>query len=340
MGRPMSLNLKMTSYLVSQMIRRKERFPMTLMLEPLELCNLACEGCGRIREYDFLKHQFMSVEQCLSVANECGAPIVSIAGGEPTIHPQIDQIVKGIIKQGRFVYMCTNGLLMERTMKKIPPQKQFSFVVHVDGLRETHDRSVCREGVFDKAIAGIKLAVERGYRVCTNTTIYKFTAPDEIADLFEFLTGLGIEGHIVSPAYDYEAVGPTDIFMARQDAISVFHAIYEKTSSRNVRYYNNPLYLDFIRGLRDYQCAAWSNPTYTLQGWRRPCYMLAESHAQSFIELMEETDWDSYGYGRNPKCSNCMMHCGYEARTVVEAFKRPKDLWAMVKGGALMGVSS
>lgn len=330
MSRPMGLNMSVAKYLLKQKLLRTDKFPMTLMLEPLELCNLECVGCGRIREYAPLFHKKLSVEECLNVAEEAGCPIVSIPGGEPLIHPQIADIVDGLIQQGRYIYLCTNGLLMERGMKKIPPNKQFSFVVHLDGMRDLHDWSVNRPGVWDKAVANMKLALERGYRVCTNTTIYKDSKPENIIELLRFLTDeIKVEGCIISPAYDYQAV-TNNVFLPREQAIKVFQQVYDNVGK--VKWYNNPLFLDFLRGQRNYRCTAWSSPTYTVAGWRSPCYMLADRHTGSFQELLDTTDWEKYGTGRDPRCANCMMHCGYEASTITEAFRHPTQLFDMMKG--------
>jgi hopanoid biosynthesis associated radical SAM protein HpnH len=332
MSRPMSLNMTVAKYLLKKKLLRQDRFPLTLMLEPLELCNLECVGCGRIREYAAVFHKKLSVEECLRVANEADCPIVSIPGGEPLIHSQIHEIVAGLIAQGRYIYLCTNGLLMERAMSKIQPNKQFAFVVHLDGMRDLHDWSVNRPGVWDKAVKGMRLALERGYRVCTNTTIYKDSKPEAVIELLRFLTDeLQIEGCIVSPAYDYQAV-TNQVFLPREQAIEVFKQVYD--GAGKVRWYNNPLYLAFLRGEREYRCTAWSNPTYTVSGWRSPCYLLADKHTETFQELMESTEWEKYGTGRDPRCANCMVHCGYESTTILEAMRHPTQLVDMMKGMA------
>jgi hopanoid biosynthesis associated radical SAM protein HpnH len=334
MTRPLSMDLTIAGYLMKQKLLRHDKFPMTLFLEPLELCNLECVGCGRIREYAAVFHKKLSVEECLRVADEVGAPIVTIPGGEPLIHPKIDKIVAGLIDQGRFVYLCSNGLLMPRSFKKIKPHKQFCYVVHLDGMREIHDWSVSRAGVFDKAVAAMREAIRLGYRVCTNTTIYKDSNPDDLVTLFEFLTEENIEGCIVSPGYDYQAV-TENVFLPRDKAIEVFRQVYDRAKAQKVKFYNNPLFLEFLRGERDYpRCAAWSSPTYTVSGWRSPCYLLADKHTQTFAELMTETDWEKYGTGRDPRCANCMMHCGYETATIVEAMKHPSQMVHMLRGMA------
>jgi hopanoid biosynthesis associated radical SAM protein HpnH len=331
--RPRSLELAMASYLVKKrLIKREGRFPVTLMLEPLEICNLACHGCGRIREYDHVFHKRMPVEECLRVAEEAGAPIVNIPGGEPMIHKQIDEIVNGITAQGRFVYMCTNGILMHRAFGKIPPSTRSAFVVPLAGMEEVHDRAVDRKGVFRTATESMREAIRRGYRVCTNTTIYRGTPATEYVELFMFLKEMGVEGCITSPGYDYESVThDREQFLARSEAQELYSEVHDLCDPLDVPFYNNPLFHEFLQGKREYRCTAWAMPTYTVEGWRSPCYMLADRHVASLKELYEGTDWEAYGTGRDPRCANCLMHCGYEASTILEAFKRPRDLVALAK---------
>jgi hopanoid biosynthesis associated radical SAM protein HpnH len=332
--RPVALELGMATYLIKKrLIQRSELFPFTLMLEPLELCNLACHGCGRIREYDDVFHLRLSVEECLRVADEAGAPIVNIPGGEPLIHKQIDEIVNGITAQGRFVYLCTNGLLMDRAFGRILPSNRFAFVVHIDGMRGVHDHAVDREGVFEKATARMREAIELGYRVCTNTTIFRGTPAEEYVELFRFLKEMGVEGCITSPGYDYESVThDRDQFLARTDAQRLYSEVHERCDHLDIPFYNNPLFHEFLQGKRSYRCSAWSMPTYTVKGWRSPCYLLADAHVGSLKELYEGTDWEAYGTDRDPRCANCLMHCGYEATTILEAFKSPKDLLTLARG--------
>jgi hopanoid biosynthesis associated radical SAM protein HpnH len=331
----------MATYFLKQKVKQVDKFPVTLFIEPLELCNLECEGCGRIREYADVMHMKLSVEDCLRVANEVDAPIVTIPGGEPLIHPQIGEIVQGIIDQGRFVYMCTNGILLERKLSQFKPSDQFAIVVHMDGMREQHDKAVCRPGVWDKAVSAMRAAIDQGFRVCTNTTIYRESDPEGTAELFRFLTDdIGVEGCIVAPGYDFEDAakgfdgGRTmdDVFLPRAEAQKAFRDIRARAGM--ARFYNNPLYLDFLEGKREYQCAAWTSPTYTVRGWRTPCYLLADNHLESYKALLQDTNWDAYGFGRDPRCTNCMMHCGYESATLLEAFKHPRDLMKLVAMGA------
>ena len=303
------------------------------MLEPLEACNLACEGCGRIREYEAVIDRMLTVEQCMQAVEDSGAPIVSIAGGEPTMHPQIDEIVERIVATKRFVYMCTNALLMERVMKSIPTSKYFCFVVHMDGMEEAHDRSVYRKGVFKIAVRAMKAALEKGYRVTTNTTIFNGVDEDDMIEMFKMLTDMGVEGCMVSPGYQFDSVPNQELFISRRKAREVFTRILDP--KHGIRFYNNPLYLDFLRGEREYQCTAWSNPTYTVSGWREPCYLLGDRHTEQFDELMSDELWERYGVGKDPRCANCLMHCGFESASIYDAFVNPAAAAKMVVGGAV-----
>jgi len=334
-GRPCGLSISLAWYLIKNKLLGRKKFPLAMILEPLEKCNLACEGCGRIREYETVMDRMMTVEDCLAAAGECDAPVVSISGGEPLLHPDINAIVEGIVRQRRFVYLCTNGLLMKQALKVLSPSRYFAFVVHVDGLRETHDRTVARRGVYDVAIGAIEMARREGFRVCTNTTLYKGTHPEEFHTLFALLTGMGVEGIMVSPAFQYQEQDK-DIFLARQEAVIFFRDVLEGCSY-DTRFYNNPLYLDFLRGKRQYQCRQWAMPTRTPLGWRQPCYLIADQHVASFDELMETTAWDSYGFGRDPRCATCMMHCGYEASTIFEAMEKPRVALEMATRSLLLG---
>lgn len=332
MGRPIELSLRLMSYLTKNIIMRK-RFPIVTMLEPTEACNLSCEGCGRVREYKSIFDKKLSVEGSIAAAEESGAPIVSIAGGEPLLHPQIDQITDELIKRGYFIYLCTNGLLLESSLKRFKPSKHLCWVVHLDGMEESHDRGAGRKGVYKAARLGIVKAKAMGFRVCTNTTIYKGSDVADLHRLFQMLCDIGVEGLMVSPAYAYQAVPEQEIFLQRQESIAVFRKILDpgKVQPTRFRFYNNPLYLDFLRGIRDYQCAAWTTPTYTPSGWRKPCYALADSHVESVKELMENSLWERYGVGRDPRCANCMMHSGFESASLLHAVYHPTELWAMIK---------
>lgn len=335
-SRPLRLSLKLAWYLARQKLRRRTQFPLTMILEPLEACNLTCTGCGRIREYEPILDKRLSVEECLRAVQDCGAPVVSIAGGEPLMHPQIGEIVDAIIGQKRFVYLCTNALLYKKAMKVIKPSPYFAFVVHLDGLEKTHDTAVERKGVYEVAIRAIREFLAAGYRVCTNTTLFNGTRPEEYHQLFAMLDEMGVEGMMVAPGFQYKEVAHHNIFFQREEACAFFREVFEGCRA-GLRFYNNPLYLDFLMGKREYECTQWATPTFTPAGWRRPCYLLADGHTQTFAELMETTDWKAYGFGRDPRCATCMMHCGYEGSAIEEAMRSPRAMaelaWRSLRPG-------
>ena len=333
--RPMELALRLFTYMVKRRLRGRKRFPLVTMLEPLEACNLTCDGCGRIREYEPVIHRVLSLEQCLRAVEDSGAPIVSIAGGEPTMYTQLPELIAELVRRKTFVYCCTNGLLLERMMHRIPPSKYLCWVIHLDGMEEQHDISVARQGVWRVAMQAAKKALEAGYRVCSNTTLFTGSNPEDLHQLFELVTDMDFEGIMVSGGYDYEAAPDQQLFLSRQQSIEVFQKVLADEEIRRFRFYNNPLYLDFLRGKRWYQCTAWSNPTYTILGWRKPCYPLAdEGHTQDINELFEDDLWERYGVGKNPKCANCTMHCGFESATIFGAMKDPGAMASLVKGMA------
>ncbi len=333
MARPLELALRLAWYITKKKVAGARRFPLVTMLEPLEKCNLACEGCGRIREYEPVIDRMLTVDQCIAAVEDSGAPVVTIAGGEPTLHPRIDEIVRRIIERKRFVYMCTNALLMERVMKDIPPSKYFCFVVHLDGMEDAHDRSVYRKGVFKIAVRAIRAALDQGYRVTTNTTVFNGCDEDDLIEMFTMLTEMGVEGCNVSPGYKFESVPNQELFISRQKARRIFSNVLDP--KRKLRFYNNPLYLDFLRGSREYQCSAWSNPTYTTMGWREPCYLLGDRHTQNVGDLYSDELWERYGIGKDPRCANCMMHCGFESASIFEALGKPRDMVKLVREGAV-----
>ncbi len=332
--RPIELSFRLALYLLKNRLAGRKRFPLVTMLEPLEMCNLACAGCGRIREYQPVIDKMMPVDVALDAVKESGAPIVSIAGGEPTIHPKIDEIINRLIEQKYFVYCCTNGLLLDRMLPKIPPSKYFCWVIHMDGMEEKHDESVARKGVFKKAVQGMELALSQGYRVCTNTTIFKNSDVEDLWEMFRLVNEIGVEGSMISPGYDFEDAPDRDLFLTRQESRNIFKKLLDPTRTGGMKFYNNPLYLNFLQGDREYQCTAWSNPTYTVLGWRKPCYPLADEHVQDVNELYEAGLWQKYGVGNDPRCANCMMHCGFESATIFQAVSSPKDWATLIKSGA------
>ena len=332
--RPIELSLRLAVYLLKKRLTGRKRFPLVTMLEPLEMCNLACVGCGRIREYQPVIDRMMPVDVALNAVKESGAPIVSIAGGEPTIHPKIDEIINRLIEDKYFVYCCTNGLLLDKMLTKIPPSKYLCWVVHMDGMEEMHDESVARKGVFKKAVQVMELALSQGYRVCTNTTIFKNSDVEDLWEMFRLVKDIGVEGSMISPGYDFEDAPIQDMFLNRQESRNIFKKLLDPTKTQGMKFYNNPLYLNFLQGEREYQCTAWSNPTYTVLGWRKPCYPLADEHVHDVDEVYEADLWQKYGVGNDPRCANCMMHCGFESATIFKAISTPKDWATLIKSGA------
>ncbi len=326
MGIPLLQKYRVGSYILKQKIQGNKRYPLVLMLEPLFQCNLACAGCGKIDYPDETLRRRMSVQDCLAAVDECGAPVVSIAGGEPLIHKEMPQIVEGIIKRKKFVYLCTNALLLEDKMDDYRPSPYFTFSIHLDGNKERHDTSVCREGVYDKVIPVIQEALKRGFRVTVNCTLFQNETAEEVAEFFDTVTELGIEGINVSPGFSYEHAPRQDVFLQRSVSKRLFRSIFQEGKKRKQpwRFNHSSLYLDFLAGNQNYQCTAWGNPTRNLFGWQRPCYLLVdEGYATSFRQLMEETNWDKYGVGNNPKCANCMAHCGFEPTAINDTFAHP-----------------
>lgn len=325
---PWQLSLSLGKYLARNKLQGRKRFPMVLMLEPSFRCNLACAGCGRIREYKDILDQSLTVDECLAAVDESGAPVVSITGGEPLIHPDIDKIVSGIIARKKFVHLCTNGLLLEDSLNKFKPSPYICFVLHMDSLAETHDQIAGRQGVFNTAFAGMRAAKAAGFQIRTNTTIYKRSDHNEIEELFNSLSQIPVNGLMISPAFNYEAVDGDD-FLSRREFIDIFQPIYNLR--KRFRFYNTPLYLEFLAGKRDYQCTPWSTPTRNPMGWKRPCYLITDGHYDSFKELMEDTPWENYGIGKDPRCANCMVHCGFEASAIDKAGRSVTDMWKIIK---------
>jgi len=296
------------------------------MLEPLFQCNLACAGCGKITYPDAILRKRISVDAALKAVDECDAPVVSIPGGEPLIHKELPQIVTGIIERKKFVYLCTNALLLDKRMQDYEPSPYLTLSIHLDGMRDRHDESVCREGVFDTAVAVIRKALDKGFRVTVNCTLFDGEQPEEVADFFDYAMDLGVEGITASPGYSYERAPNQEVFLGRKKSKKLFRGIFSAGKKRGSKWRLNhsPMYLDFLAGNQTFQCSPWSNPTFNVFGWQKPCYLLVdEGHAKSFQDLMENTDWDSYGVGRNPKCANCMAHCGFEGTAVDATFTNP-----------------
>lgn len=288
----------------------KKRFPLVLMLEPLHACNLTCTGCGRIREYEDSITERIPLEECLAAVDECGAPIVSLCGGEPLMYPEIGELAASILERKKHIYLCTNGMFITKRLSEFKPHGRFFFNVHLDGLKETHDMAVEREGVFEEAVEGIRAAKAAGFMVCTNTTVYRETDMAEIEELFDYLRQFDIDGHMLSPAYPYSAVDANEIFLTRQEVNEKFKSVDKLFAKYKLN--SSPTYLKYLKGERDLPCTAWGNPTYNVRGWKGPCYLITDAHWESFEDLMSQTPWENYGRGNDSRCDDCMVHCGFE----------------------------
>ena len=334
MGIPLLQKLHVGSYLIRQNLSGRKRYPLVLMLEPLFRCNLACAGCGKIDYPDEILNQRISVEDALQAVDECGAPVVSIAGGEPLLHKELPTIVKGIIARKKFVYLCTNALLMEKRMKDYEPSPYFVWSVHLDGDKEDHDKSVCQAGTYDRAVSAIKAAKARGFRCNINCTLFNNADPERMAKFFDEVMAMGVDGITVSPGYAYERAPDQQHFLNRQTTKQLFRDIFKRgNGGKKWSFSQSGLFLDFLAGNQTYHCTPWGNPTRTVFGWQKPCYLVGEGYAKTFKELMETTDWDSYGVGNYEKCADCMVHSGFEATAVQDTFKHPiKALVSTMKG--------
>jgi hopanoid biosynthesis associated radical SAM protein HpnH len=324
---PLALTIDLSKYIVGKKLAGTKKYPVVMMLEPLHACNLTCTGCGRIREYETTIREQVPAEQCLAAADECGAPIISICGGEPLIYKEIGKLVSGLLERKRQVILCTNGMFIRKRLDEFHPDVRFCFNVHLDGMKKTHDMAVEREGVFDTAVDGIKAAKAKGFRVTTNTTVYQETDMNEVEALFEFCETLGVDGHTLSPGYNYSAVQTKEIFLDRKMVRDKFKDI--KRLSKRFPLSTTPVYAEFLAGERELMCAAWANPTYNTKGWKAPCYLITDGHFKSFGEFIDNTKWNQYGYGRDPRCENCLVHCGYEMTAATGEGSRPGDTWKM-----------
>lgn len=326
MSIPLHQQIRVGSYVLKQKLLGRKRYPLVLMLEPLFRCNLACPGCGKIDYPDNILNARLSVQDCVAAAEECGAPVVSIAGGEPLLHKEIGEIVAQLIARKRYVYLCTNALLLEKKLDLFRPNRFLTFSVHLDGLEDEHDMAVARSGTFQRAISAIRSAQTKGFRISVNCTLFDRSDPDRVARFFDYACGeLGIDGITVSPGYAYERAPDQEHFLTRQRTKTLFREIFRRGRGRQWRFNQSTLFLDFLAGNQDFRCTPWSNPTRNIFGWQRPCYLLNEGYAPSFRALMEETDWRGYGTGVYDKCANCMAHCGYEGTAVDHSLRRPWD---------------
>jgi hopanoid biosynthesis associated radical SAM protein HpnH len=323
MAVPLNQALRVGAYVLKQHLLGRKRYPLVLMLEPLFRCNLACAGCGKIDYPAQILNQRLSVAECMEAIDECGAPVVVVAGGEPLLHREIEQIVEGAIARKKFVIVCTNALLLEKKMHLFQPSKWFSWSVHLDGLREEHDASVCQDGVYDRAVAAIAAAKRAGFRTIINCTLFDTAQPERVAAFFDDVMAKGVDGISVSPGYAYERAPDQQHFLNRRKTKELFRGIFARQGKRKWAFNQSSMFLDFLAGNQTFHCTPWGNPTRTYFGWQRPCYLLGEGYAKSFKELMEETDWDRYGTGNYEKCADCMVHSGYEATAVTETIRRP-----------------
>ena len=335
MAVPLNQAIRVGAYVLKQHLIGRKRYPLVLMLEPLFRCNLACAGCGKIDYPAEILNQRLSVDVCLEAVDECGAPVVVIAGGEPLLHREIEQIVEGAIARKQFVIVCTNALLLEKKMALFKPSKWFTWSVHLDGDREEHDKSVCQTGVYDRAVAAIAKAKQAGFRTIINATLFSNAEPERTARFFDDVMAMGVDGISVSPGYAYERAPDQQHFLNRRRTKELFRGIFaaQKKGRKRWAFNQSSMFLDFLAGNQSFHCTPWGNPTRTYFGWQRPCYLLGEGYAKTIKELMEETDWDRYGTGNYEKCADCMVHSGYEATAVAETIRRPWRALAQVVRG-------
>ncbi len=332
MAVPISQMWTVATYVLKKKFTGNQRYPLVLMLEPLFRCNLACAGCGKVQYPPHILKKQLTPEECFAAIEECGAPMVSIPGGEPLLHPQIVEIVNGLVARKKYVYLCTNALELKRRLPEFTPSKYLTFSVHLDGQREHHDFSVCREGGYDIAVEGIQEAVRRGFRVTTNATFFDGTDPNSVRAFFDEVMGMGVEGIVLSPGYSYEKAPDQNRFLGRARVRRLFRAILSNRKPK-WKFNMSPLFLEFLMGKRNYECTPWGMPAYNIFGWQKPCYLLQEGYAESYKELLETTNWGEYGVASgNPKCANCMVSCGYETTAVIDGFASLKGFLAMARG--------
>jgi hopanoid biosynthesis associated radical SAM protein HpnH len=326
MSMPVRQSMRLGAYLMKQKVLRREKFPILVELEPLYACNLKCAGCGKIQQtHDWLK-QRMPVDQAVAAIEEAGAPMVSIAGGEPLMHKEIDEIVRRLLERGKIVFLCTNAVLMPKHLHKFEPHRNFAWMVHIDGLRERHDASVCKDGVFDQAVEAIRMAQDAGFRVMTNTTFFDTDTPQDVIDVLDYLNDeLKIDLMQISPGFAYEKAPDQEHWLGPEETRELFRKAFADGRRKRWRLNHSPLYLDFLEGKVDFACTAWAIPLYSLKGWQRPCYLMDDGYVATYQELIDDTDWSRYGRGKDPRCANCMAHCGYEPTAVVATMGSLKE---------------
>jgi hopanoid biosynthesis associated radical SAM protein HpnH len=326
MSMPLHQSVAIGKYLLKQKVKGRKKFPLLIELEPLFACNLACAGCGKIQEPASMLKQRMPVEQAVGAVVDSGAPMVSIAGGEPLMHPQIDEITRQLLDKGKFVFLCTNAVLLPKHIHKFAPHKNFAWMVHIDGLEERHDASVSKQGVFQQAVDAIKLAQEKGFRVMTNTTFFDTDTPQDVIDVLDYLNDeLKVDNMQISPGFAYEKAPDQEHWLGVPQTRELFKKAFADGRRKKWRLNHSPLFLDFLEGKVDFECTAWAIPSYSLKGWQKPCYLMADGYAETYDELLETTDWDSYGRGKDPRCANCMAHCGYEPTAVLATMSSLKE---------------
>ena len=333
MTMPLRQSVRIGSYLLGQKMRGRKKFPLIVELEPLFACNLKCAGCGKIQHPANILKQRMPVEQAISAVEECGAPMVSIAGGEPLMHKEIDEIVRRLIDKKIYVFLCTNALLIPKHIDKFTPSRYFAWAVHIDGLAERHDASVCKDGVFDEAVAAIRECKRRGFRVTTNTTFFNTDSPQTVIDVLNYLNDdLKVDEMMISPAYAYEKAPDQEHFLGVTETRELFRKAFADGNRKRWRLNHSPLFLDFLEGKVDFGCTAWGIPSYSLLGWQRPCYLMSDGYTKTYRELIETTDWDAYGRGKDPRCANCMAHCGYEPTAVLATLGSLRESLRAMRG--------
>jgi hopanoid biosynthesis associated radical SAM protein HpnH len=328
---PISQALTVATYVLKQKLAGRKRYPFVLMLEPLFRCNLACAGCGKIQYPAHILKTELSPEECFKAVDECGTPMVSIPGGEPLMHSQIDKIVEGLVARKKYIYLCTNALLLKEKLHLFKPSKYLTFSIHMDGQKEHHDFSVCREGGYELAVEGIRAAVKQGFRVTTNTTLFDGADPKSVRAFFDEMMELGVEGMMLSPGYSYDKAPDQKHFLGRARTRRLFRAILANRK-KSWQFNQSKLFLEFLMGKQTYACTPWGMPTYNVFGWQKPCYLLQDGYTDTFQELLDTTEWQNYGTeSGNPKCANCMVHSGYEASAVDYTFSGLRGLWASIK---------
>jgi hopanoid biosynthesis associated radical SAM protein HpnH len=337
LGIPVKQAARIGAYVLKQHLSGRKRYPLVLMLEPLFRCNLACSGCGKIDYPDDILDQRLSYEDCMQAIDECGAPCVSIAGGEPLIHRDMPRIVQGFIERKKFVILCTNALLLAKKIDQYQPHENFTWSIHLDGDKAMHDKSVCLEGTYDKAVAALKLAKSTGFRTQINCTLFQDAEPERVANFFDEMTAMGCDGITISPGYAYERAPDQEHFLNRERTKNLFRGVFSRgNGGKKWSFTQSELFLDFLAGNQTYECTPWSMPARTVFGWQKPCYLLGEGYVKTFRELMEDTEWEKYGVGNYEKCANCMVHCGFEGTAVKDSVKHP---WKLVPL-ALRGVKT